>query len=249
MSGTTTSSVTVPTSTSLVGTGTVIGDLLNAGTIRPGTSPGTITVEGNFTQESSGILEIELGGTEPGTGYDQLIVTGTATMAGTLNVSLYDGYIPQLGDSFTILPYGSRSGGFTTLNLPEGYRWGTNYGYSGYTLTVLEGGSIQGTVSCDSTHTVFVDLYMGDANPPPEESTHIACGDSYSFDDLSDGTYYVGAWIDLNESGDGPPDDGEPYAWYGEPTAVTIIDGETKTDIDITIEGAGYAIFLPLIIH
>ncbi|MDF1520933.1 MAG: hypothetical protein RQ728_08965 [Brevefilum sp.] len=110
-------------------------------------------------------------------------------------------------------------------------------------------GSIQGTVICDSTHTVFVDLYVGDANPPPEESTHIACNESYNFSNLPDGTYYVGAWIDLNESGGGPPDDGEPYAWYGAPTAVTIIDGETKTDIDITFEGAGYAIFLPLIIH
>jgi len=66
---------------------------------------------------------------------------------------------------------------------------------------------------------------------------------------LSDGTYYVGAWIDLNESGGGPPDDGEPYAWYGEPTEVTITNGESKTDINITFEDAGYSIFLPLIIH
>jgi len=110
-------------------------------------------------------------------------------------------------------------------------------------------GSIQGTVTCNSTHTVFVDLYVGVADPPPEDSTQIACGDSYSFDDLSDGTYYVGAWIDLNESGGGPPDDGEPYAWYGEPTEVIITNGESKTDIDITFEDAGYSIFLPLIIH
>jgi hypothetical protein len=39
-------------------------------------------------------------------------------MAGTLNVSLIDGFIPQVGDSFTVLPYSSRSGGFNALNLP-----------------------------------------------------------------------------------------------------------------------------------
>jgi hypothetical protein len=159
------------------------------------------------------------------------------------------GLTPQPGDSFTILPYGTRSGGFNTINLPEGYRWGINYGYSGLTITVLEGESIQGTVTCLSTHTVFVDLYLDNTNPPPEVSTQIGCNESYSFDDLPDGIYYVGAWIDLNESGGGPPDEGEPYAWYGAPTAVTIIDGETKTEVDITFEGAGYAIFLPLILR
>ena len=110
-------------------------------------------------------------------------------------------------------------------------------------------GSISGTVTCDSPHTVFVDLYVDNTTPPPENSTQIACGDSYSFDDLPDGTYYVGAWIDLDESGGGPPDEGEPYAWYGEPTAVTIIDGETKEDIDITIDVGGYSLFLPLILR
>ena len=203
-------------------------------------------MQGDYTQQSAGVLEIQLGGTTAGTEYDQLTVTGTATMAGTLNVSLIDGFIPQVGDSFTILPYGTRSGGFSTLNVPEGYRWGFQYAYSGVILTVLEGGSISGTISCSSIHTVFVDLWVDDyTSPPPVDST---CGESYSFTNLPDGTYYVGAWIDLNESGDGPPDEGEPYAWYGDPTHIDIIDGEHKGDIDITIEGVS-SIFLPLILR
>lgn len=244
-----TDSFNIPTDETLNGTGTLQTNLVNHGTVSPGSSPGTLTVVGNYTQGSDGTLTIELGGTTPGTEHDQLIVTGTASMSGTLKVSIINEFSPQIGDTFTILPYGTRSGGFTTMNMPEGYRWGISYGYYGLALTVLEGGSIQGTVICNSSHTVFVDLYLGDANPPPEESTHIACDESYNFSNLPDGTYYLGAWIDLNESGGGPPDDGEPYAWYGEPTAVTIIDGETKTDIDITIEGAGYSIFLPLILR
>ncbi len=235
---------------SLIGSGTLAANLVNAGTVSPGNSAGGITIEGNYTQESTGVLDIQLGGTTAGTQYDQLTVTGTATMAGTLNVSLIDGFIPQVGDSFTILPYSTRSGGFSTLNVPEGYRWGFQYAYSGVILTVLEGGSISGTVSCNSIHTVFVDLWVDDyTSPPPVDSTTIACGESYSFTNLPDGTYYVGAWIDLNESGGGPPDEGEPYAWYGDPTFISIIDGEHKENIDITIEGGGFTIFLPLILR
>jgi len=232
------------------GTGTIKSNVTNAGTVSPGNSAGSITVQGDYTQSADGILEIELGGTTAGTQYDQLTVTGTASMAGTLNVSLIDGFIPQVGDSFTILPYGTRSGGFSTLNVPEGYRWGFEYGYSGIILTVLEGGSISGTVTCNSPHTVFVDLWMDDyTSPPPAYSNNIACGESYSFTNLPDGTYYVGAWIDLNESGDGPPDPGEPYAWYGAPTAVTIIDGEVRENIDISIEGGIFSIYLPVILR
>ena len=235
---------------SLIGSGTLAATLVSSGTVSPGDSPGNITVQGDYTQQSAGVLEIQLGGTTAGTEYDQLTVTGTATMAGTLNVSMIDGFIPQVGDSFTVLPYGSRSGGFNALNLPDGYRWGIDYGYPGLTLSVLEGGSISGTVSCSSLHTVFVDLWVDDyTSPPPEDSTTIACGESYSFTNLPDGTYYVGAWIDLNESGDGPPDEGEPYAWHGDPTAVTIIDAENRENIEITIEGGNNYIFLPLILR
>ncbi len=234
---------------SLIGSGTLAANLVNAGTVSPGNSAGGITVQGDYTQQATGVLEIQLGGTTAGTQYDQLTVTGTATMAGTLNVSLIDGFVPQVGDSFTILPYAMRSGGFSTLNLPDGYRWGVDYGYSGLTLSVLEGGSISGTVTCNSIHTVFVDLWVDDyTSPPPADSINIACGESYSFTNLPDGTYYVGAWIDLNESGDGPPDEGEPYAWYGDPTFISIIDGEHKANIDITIEGVS-SIFLPLILR
>lgn len=236
---------------SLIGSGTLAANLVSSGTVSPGNSAGSITVQGDYTQESTGALEIQLGGTTAGTQYDQLTVTGMASMAGTLNVSLINDFEPQVDDSFTILPYGTRSDGFSTLNLPEGYRWGIDYGYSGLTLSVLEGGSISGTVTCNSPHTVFVDLWVDDyTSPPPGDSKNIACGERYSFTNLPDGTYYVGAWIDLNESGDGPPDEGEPYAWYGDPpTAVTIIDGESKTGIDISIEGGFFELFLPLILR
>ena len=47
----------------LKGTGEVKGDVVNnGGTIRPGASPGTLNVDGDFTQGSGGTLEIEVDG-------------------------------------------------------------------------------------------------------------------------------------------------------------------------------------------
>ncbi|MCC6212511.1 MAG: filamentous hemagglutinin N-terminal domain-containing protein, partial [Burkholderiales bacterium] len=47
----------------LSGVGTVNGNLTNNGTLNVGLSPGTLTVNGNYTQGAGGILNIELGGT------------------------------------------------------------------------------------------------------------------------------------------------------------------------------------------
>ncbi|HUG70323.1 MAG TPA: Calx-beta domain-containing protein, partial [Pirellulaceae bacterium] len=52
--------------------------------------------------ETGSKLALEINGTSPGVGYDQLLVTGTIELnGGTLDVDL--GYVPQLGDRFTII--------------------------------------------------------------------------------------------------------------------------------------------------
>ena len=40
------------------------------------------------------------------TGFDQLNITGAATLAGTLNVSLLGGFTPEVGDAFDIITFG-----------------------------------------------------------------------------------------------------------------------------------------------
>ena len=92
----------------------------NAGTVAPGLSPGTLTVTGDYTQSSSGTLEIEIGGTTLDTDYDQLAVSGTATLDGTLDVSLLYTFFPTDADSFIVMTYSSVSGAFsdtTSLDL------------------------------------------------------------------------------------------------------------------------------------
>jgi hypothetical protein len=125
---------------SLIGSGTLTANLVNAGTVSPGASPGIITVDGDYTQQADGILEIQLGGTTPSL-FDRLIVTGAASMAGTLNVTLLPGFSPQEGDTFFIVNHLiSGTGNFSIENLPDlpgSLMFEIDYADPGVTLTVV----------------------------------------------------------------------------------------------------------------
>ncbi|MFC1820860.1 leucine-rich repeat domain-containing protein, partial [Thermodesulfobacteriota bacterium] len=108
--------------------------LINEGTIFPGVSPGILTIDGDFTQDATGILNIEIGGINPGTDYDQLVITGTATLAGTLNVTLIPSFVPTSG-TFDIITYASKTGAFSSIILPSATTWGVDAGATSFVLT------------------------------------------------------------------------------------------------------------------
>ncbi|HTL91414.1 MAG TPA: hypothetical protein VL176_03645, partial [Steroidobacteraceae bacterium] len=114
----------------LSGTGTIQGNVNNvAGTVSPGASPGMLTITGNYTQAPSGTLNMEIGGLVAGTQYDQLVVQGSTSLAGTLNTSLVNGFVPVSGSTFTLIQSsGPISGTFTTVNQPLGALFNTFYG-------------------------------------------------------------------------------------------------------------------------
>ena len=89
------------------------------GLVNPGSSPGRLTVTGNYAQSASGSLNIEIGGLTAGVESDQLQISGSATLNGTLNVSLVDGYLPVQGQVFEVVTCSTRSGSFSTVNLPQ----------------------------------------------------------------------------------------------------------------------------------
>lgn len=99
----------------LGGTGTLSGEVVNAGTVAPGLSPGILAIAGGYTQLAGGTLAVELAGLTAGTGFDQLQVTGTAALAGTLSVSLLNGFQPAPSDTFEIMTFASVSGDFTSV--------------------------------------------------------------------------------------------------------------------------------------
>jgi hypothetical protein len=120
----------------LIGSGTITGPVRNnGGSVAPGFSPGKITIEGNYTQGADGVLNIEIGGNSPGDGYDQLRVIGTATLGGTLNLKLINGFQPRLGDVFEIIDPNAVSGTFAQINA-EGFGVQANYAAGGITVTV-----------------------------------------------------------------------------------------------------------------
>ena len=74
-------------------------------------------------------LQIELEGTTPGVEYaDQLLISGNASLDGTLDVSLTGGFTPGAGNTFHILSFTGLTGKFATLDLPTlagGLSWNT----------------------------------------------------------------------------------------------------------------------------
>ena len=134
----TTTKVTIGAAGVLSGSGTVTANVVNDGVLSPGDSPGTLTINGAYTQDSTGILNLEIGGTTAGTQYDQLHVSGLATLAGTGNVSLVNGFGSTTGQTFQVISFGSLNGTFTTINgLGNGrFQWfGAAYSPTSLTLT------------------------------------------------------------------------------------------------------------------
>ena len=101
----------------LTGSGTVV-DVTNSGIVSPGdtsgdipdTNIGTLTVNGTYTQDSTGDLLIQV--SDNGSS-DRLNVIGNATLDGTLTLEPEPGIYPA-GSTFTFMNYASRTG---TLNL------------------------------------------------------------------------------------------------------------------------------------
>lgn len=101
----------------LAGSGIIDANVVNNGIVSPGgpNNIGSLSIVGNFTQGSTGVLDMELASTKS---IDQLMVSGQISFGGTMNVSLLNGFEPVTPDAFNILTFGSSSGKFKTINLP-----------------------------------------------------------------------------------------------------------------------------------
>ncbi|OAM90097.1 autotransporter domain-containing protein [Termitidicoccus mucosus] len=97
----------------LTGSGTIRGQLANHGVLSPGASPGAFTVEGDFVQSAAGAYHVELASASS---YDRLTVNGSASLAGNLIVTGLGEFVPQAGQTFTILTAaGGVTGEFDTV--------------------------------------------------------------------------------------------------------------------------------------
>ncbi|MEO8150579.1 MAG: T9SS type A sorting domain-containing protein [Bacteroidia bacterium] len=132
--------------------------LVNNGTISPGSSPGILGVTaGDAKSISTSNLNIEIGGPTAGTQHDQFNVTSIDSINGNLNVTLINGYVPALGDSFIVSNYGTRVGTFSNVTgtIPGGLAWNifyrTNYvvirAGNPTNLTITSSAGANGTIS------------------------------------------------------------------------------------------------------
>ena len=92
--------------------GNVVGDMIqdtlvqNDGTVSPGNSVGSLEVMGDYVQSADAVLAIDVAGYLNGGGFDQLLVSGNATLDGLLDLTLTDGFGLYPGEQFTVLTAG-----------------------------------------------------------------------------------------------------------------------------------------------
>ncbi len=94
------------------GTGTIHGNVTNSGTLSPGNSAGSLTINGSLTFASSAQVSFELGGLIATNQYDQINVTNFVQFAGTFSLALINGFTPTAGNSFTLMNFASYTGTF-----------------------------------------------------------------------------------------------------------------------------------------
>ena len=122
------------TAVTVNGGGTLGGDgkvpattVQSGGVLSPGDSPGTLTV-GSLSLATGSTFNEELGGTTAGTQYDQTVIPAGGTVAldsPTLNISFLGGFLPTVGQQFTII--NNQSGSSVIGTFSQGstcyFRW------------------------------------------------------------------------------------------------------------------------------
>lgn len=130
--------------------GTITGDatfeadngvwIEDGGSLVPGYPLGTLTVTGTLDLAAGSLLTAEIGGLAAGSQHDRVVVSGALTIGGNLRVTMANGFVPALGDTFTILSADSVTGTFSSLGLPalSGRRI-FRVGYSAQAVTLSVG--------------------------------------------------------------------------------------------------------------
>lgn len=128
----------------LFGAGTIAATVTSKGSVTAGdsaTKTAKLSVS-TYTQSSTGILNIGIGGITFGSKYGQLASANGVSLAGTLNIKHLKGFVPAIGSSFTIVTGSAVTGQFTATNglsINSSEHFQINYNSTTVTLTVVSG--------------------------------------------------------------------------------------------------------------
>jgi autotransporter-associated beta strand protein len=120
-SATGTGAIAVAPGGTLAGAGRLGGNVTNQGVVNPGNDADGLVMAQTYTQQSPGKLKIDLASSSV---FGRLGVAGQATLAGTLEFALAEGFVPA-GASFDILDWGSLVEDFDAIVHPDlpGFNW------------------------------------------------------------------------------------------------------------------------------
>ena len=121
-------------------------------------------------------------------------------------------------------------------------------------------GSVMGTVTYAGTHPTWHNIYVTlheSLMDPPFASYWIYVDNLYAFGGLPDQTFYISAFMDVDNDGGGPPDPWEPIGWYdgpdagSEPDLVSIVDGANFYDLNFELfdPAVNISVYLPLLLR
>lgn len=123
------------------GHGTLTGHLLNDGQVIPAPTNGPLVVSGNYTQALSGHLVFEIGGLIAGLNHSRLVISNRADFSGRIVARLVNGFVPNVGDTFQVMTFGTGNGDFVCrdgfLVLGQGRRLRTQFAPTSLTLTTI----------------------------------------------------------------------------------------------------------------
>jgi fibronectin-binding autotransporter adhesin len=212
----------------LDGTGTIAAPVSNtSGTIAPGDAPGTLTIDGNYTQGPAGVLQIaDDGPGTAGTSFSQLDVVGSASLGGTLAMVPSSGYASSAapGDSVEVL---------AATSTPSG-----TFGSVTSNPTLQDGESYSAVYSNPDQ----VDALVGTAQPPSNTAPPQVTGTAQQGDQLSSTT---GTWTNSPSS--------YGYQWSdctsSAATSCTAITGATASTYTLTATDVGQYVIVVVTAH
>ena len=138
----------------LAGSGQVTAaTFTNAGVLSPGYSPGKLTLDSPFQQATTGVLDIDIWGTQRGTSYDWLDVSGSAQLGGILRVSSVPSLRLPIGTSFDVLTAQTITGTWDTF---------VDDTFLGLTWSIVGGNTLRLTTTADGSGIFNLNVAAGE---------------------------------------------------------------------------------------